>query len=76
MVVILPYDSAETSNTDSNLGVGFLYGFLVVAGSGDLLLEVLSLFNGPSVDSISRLPTRRSCLCRLPAPSGNVREPS
>ena len=34
VVVSLPHASAETSNTDSNLRDGVLYGFFPVAGSG------------------------------------------
>lgn len=42
VVEILPHDSAETSNTDSNLTVGVLYCFLGAACSNDFSLAVLS----------------------------------
>jgi hypothetical protein len=65
----LPHESAETSNTDSNLTDGVLYGFLVPACSGAFSSEVLSLFNCPSQDSISRLPRSQ----RVPSPSSGPR---
>jgi hypothetical protein len=37
---ILPHDSAETSNTDSNLTDGVLYGFFAPACSGVFSFEV------------------------------------
>jgi hypothetical protein len=37
---ILPHESAETSNTDSNLTDGVLYGFLAPACSGVFSFEV------------------------------------
>lgn len=39
---ILPQERAETSNTDSNLTVGVLYGFLVPACADDFSFAVLS----------------------------------
>ena len=56
VVETLPQDSAETSNTDSNLTDGVLYGFFPAAGVGVFSFELLSLFNCPSQDSISKLP--------------------
>ena len=43
MLEILPHDSAETSNTDSNLTDGVLYGFFAPACSGAFSFEVLSV---------------------------------
>ena len=37
---ILPHERAETSNTDSNLTDGVLYGFLAPACSGVFSFEV------------------------------------
>jgi hypothetical protein len=56
VVETLPHDSAETSNTDSNLTDGVLYGFFAPACSGAFSFELLTLFNCLSQDSISRLP--------------------
>jgi hypothetical protein len=39
---ILPHESAETSNTDSNLTDGVLYGFFAPACSGVFSFEVFS----------------------------------
>jgi hypothetical protein len=38
---ILPHDSAETSNTDSNLTDGVLYGFFATGCSDVLSFEAL-----------------------------------
>jgi hypothetical protein len=56
VLVILPHDSAETSNTDSNLRDGVLYIFFPAAGSGIFSFEFLSLINGASQDLIPELP--------------------
>jgi hypothetical protein len=58
--VSLPHDNAETSNTDSNLRDGVLYGFFPAAGSGVFSLELLSSFNCPSQETISRPPHSRT----------------
>jgi hypothetical protein len=42
VLVILPQERAETSNTDSNLTVGVLYGFLAPVCSDDFSFAVLS----------------------------------
>jgi hypothetical protein len=42
VVEILPQERAETSNTDSNLTVGVLYGFLAPAWADDFSFAVLS----------------------------------
>lgn len=45
-VAILPHESADTSNTDSNRNEGVLYGFFAAgaAGSSILSLPALSFF--------------------------------
>ena len=76
VVETLPHDSAETSNTDSNLTDGVLYGFFAAACSGAFSFEVLSLFNCPSQDSISRLPHSQKVPSSTSGPGGIVNEPS
>jgi hypothetical protein len=56
VVVSLPHASAETSNTDSNLKVGVLYGFFPVAGSGVFPFEKLLVSNYASPYTILRMP--------------------
>jgi hypothetical protein len=40
---ILPHDSADTSNTDSNLKEGALYGFFAAASANSRVLPSLAL---------------------------------
>jgi hypothetical protein len=56
VLVILPQESAETSNTDSNRSDGVLYGFFPAGDSGAFWFEVLLLFNDPSQDSVAGRP--------------------
>ena len=74
--VTLPHDRAETSNTDSNLTDGVLYGFFAAACSGAFPFELLSLFNCPSQDSISRLPRSQKGPSSSAGPRGIVNKPS
>jgi hypothetical protein len=45
VLTTLPHAKAATSNTDSNLKEGALYGFFSVTGSLDALFGKLSVFN-------------------------------
>jgi hypothetical protein len=64
----LPHESAETSNTDSNLTDGVLYGFFAPACSGAFSSEVLSLFNCPPKIQFRDCLVRRGCPRCPPAP--------
>jgi hypothetical protein len=48
VLVSFPHASAETSKTDSNLSVGFVYGFFAVACWTWFSLEDFSVLNVPS----------------------------
>jgi hypothetical protein len=56
VLVSLPHASADTSNTDSNLKIGVLYGFFPDAAPGVFSLEAFLLSNYPSRAATSRKP--------------------
>lgn len=60
VVVSLPQDSAETSNTLSNRRPGFLYGFFPGAASGVLSFMELFVSNDPSLVRLHEYLRRES----------------